>query len=104
VNAADALQDRAERGEIRISSAVDGPTVVLRFADNGSGISERVQQSIFDPFFTTKGVGKGTGHGLALARAVLDRHGGSIEVRSVVGEGTEFTLRLPIAGQQGTSG
>jgi PAS domain S-box-containing protein len=98
VNAADALQDKGERGEIRISSAVDGSAVVLGFADNGSGISARVQQSIFDPFFTTKGVGKGTGQGLALARAVLERHGGSIEVRSVLGEGTEFTLRLPIAG------
>jgi two-component system NtrC family sensor kinase len=98
VNAADALADKPERGEIKISSAVAGASVVLRFADNGSGIPERVQQSIFDPFFTTKGVGKGTGQGLALARAVLDKHGGSIEVRSVLGEGTEFTLCLPVAG------
>jgi signal transduction histidine kinase len=101
VNAADALADKTERGEIRISSVVAGPTVVIRFADNGSGIPERIQQSIFDPFFTTKGVGKGTGQGLALARAVLQKHDGSIEVRSVMGEGTEFTLRLPITGTSG---
>ena len=101
VNAADALEGKGERGEIRISSAAVGPTAVIRFADNGSGIPEHIRQSIFDPFFTTKGVGKGTGQGLALARAVLDKHGGSIEVQSVVGEGTEFILRLPIDGKQG---
>jgi two-component system, NtrC family, sensor kinase len=104
VNAADALADQPERGEIRISSAVAGASVVIRFADNGSGIPERIQQSIFDPFFTTKGVGKGTGQGLALARAVLNKHGGSIEVRSVMGEGAEFILRLPITGRPGPSG
>jgi signal transduction histidine kinase len=100
VNAADALEDKGERGEIRISSAAEGPTAVIRFADNGSGIPEHLRQSIFEPFFTTKGVGKGTGQGLALARAVLDKHGGSIEVRSTVGEGTEFILRLPIDGRR----
>jgi two-component system NtrC family sensor kinase len=99
VNAADALKDKAERGEIRISSRTDGPTAVLTFADNGTGIPADIQQSIFEPFFTTKEVGKGTGQGLALARAVLEKHGGSIEVRSVVGEGTEFILRLPVAGK-----
>jgi signal transduction histidine kinase len=102
VNAADAMKDNAERGEIRISSAVDGPTAVISFADNGTGIPEDILQSIFEPFFTTKEVGKGTGQGLALARAVLEKHDGSIEVRSVVGEGTEFILRLPIAGKQDT--
>jgi len=101
VNAADALADKPERGEIRISSAVVGATVVITFTDNGSGIPERIQKSIFEPFFTTKGVGKGTGQGLALARAVLDKHGGTIEVRSVPGEGTAFTLCLPVAGKSG---
>ncbi|BCJ49553.1 hypothetical protein Asp14428_10280 [Actinoplanes sp. NBRC 14428] len=100
VNAADALEGRAERGEIRISSRLAGDTVVIRFADNGSGIPAHLQQSIFDPFFTTKGVGKGSGQGLALARAVLDRHGGSIAVESVPGEGTTFTLRLPVNGRR----
>ncbi|MFI7542036.1 PAS domain-containing protein [Actinoplanes sp. NPDC049599] len=103
VNAADALKDKAERGEIRITSTTAGPTVVLSFADNGAGIPEDIQQSIFEPFFTTKEVGKGTGQGLALARAVLEKHGGSIEVRSAVGQGTEFIVRLPIAGKQDAS-
>jgi signal transduction histidine kinase len=99
VNAADALTAKGGRGEIRVSSAVEGPTVVITFADNGPGIPEDVQQSIFEPFFTTKEVGKGTGQGLALARSVLEKHAGSIEVRSAVGEGTAFVLRLPIAGR-----
>jgi two-component system NtrC family sensor kinase len=103
VNAADALKDKAERGEIRITSTTVGPTAVLSFADNGTGIPEDIQQSIFEPFFTTKEVGKGTGQGLALARAVLEKHGGSIEVRSAIGQGTEFILRLPIAGKQDAS-
>jgi two-component system NtrC family sensor kinase len=102
VNAADALTDKGERGEIRISSVVDGPTVVITFADNGPGIPPHIQQSVFEPFFTTKEVGKGTGQGLALARSVLEKHSGSIEVRSVTGEGTEFVVRLPVAGRQRT--
>ncbi|GLY96770.1 PAS domain-containing sensor histidine kinase [Actinoplanes sp. NBRC 103695] len=103
VNAADALTDKDERGEIRISSATDGPAAVIRFSDNGPGIPEDIQQSIFEPFFTTKGIGKGTGQGLALARAVMEKHGGSIGMRSVIGEGTEFILRLPIDGKQNAS-
>jgi two-component system NtrC family sensor kinase len=98
VNAADALKETGERGEIRFSSRVDGASAVIVVADNGPGIPEDIQSSIFDPFFTTKEVGKGTGQGLALARAVLDKHGGSIEMRSRPGEGAVFTLRLPIDG------
>ncbi|NJC67951.1 HAMP domain-containing histidine kinase, partial [Planosporangium flavigriseum] len=63
-------------------------------------IPEHLQQVIFEQFFTTKEVGKGTGQGLALARNVIvDGHGGSIEVHSTPGEGTEFVLRLPIDGK-----
>jgi len=99
VNAADALKDKGGRGEIRIGSRMEGTTAVISFADDGAGIPAELHQSIFEPFFTTKEVGKGTGQGLALARAVLEKHGGSIEVRSVPGEGSEFVLRLPVAGK-----
>ncbi|GAA0717137.1 PAS domain-containing protein [Dactylosporangium roseum] len=101
VNAADAMAGRDERGVIRVSTRTDGPMAVISMADNGCGIPERLQQKIFEPFFTTKDVGKGTGQGLSLARAVVvDGHGGTIEVRSTPGEGTEFTVRLPIDGKR----
>jgi PAS domain S-box-containing protein len=100
VNAADALHDREERGEIRITTRAEGSTAVISLADNGCGIPADLQRMIFEPFFTTKEVGKGTGQGLALARAVvIDKHGGTIEVNSAPGEGTEFVLRLPVDGK-----
>jgi signal transduction histidine kinase len=99
VNAADALQEKGERGEIRVSTRAEGTTAVIGIADNGPGIPADLQRVIFEPFFTTKEVGKGTGQGLALARAVVaDKHGGTIEVHSAPGQGTEFVIRLPIDG------
>jgi PAS domain S-box-containing protein len=101
VNAADAMQDKGERGEIRITTRSEGSTVVISIADNGCGIPESLQRTIFEPFFTTKELGKGTGQGLALARAVvIEKHGGTIDVRSAPGEGTEFVLRLPVDGNR----
>ncbi|MEG3988363.1 AAA family ATPase [Microcoleus sp. S28C3] len=73
--------------------------VTIRISDNGPGISDEIQGHIFDHLFTTKGVGKGTGLGLAIARQiVVEKHGGTIEVNSVLGEGTEFTISLPTNG------
>ncbi|MEG5159240.1 AAA family ATPase [Microcoleus sp. AT3-A2] len=73
--------------------------VTIRIYDNGLGISDEIKGHIFDNLFTTKGVGKGTGLGLAIARQiVVEKHGGTIEVKSVRGEGTEFTISLPTNG------
>ncbi|MDP9793085.1 PAS domain S-box-containing protein [Catenuloplanes nepalensis] len=100
VNAADAMEGREQRGEIRVSTHAEDRYVVIRFTDNGVGIPEEIQKLIFEPFFTTKEVGKGTGQGLALAAAICEKHGGTIDVDSRLGEGATFTLRLPIAGRR----
>jgi signal transduction histidine kinase len=74
-------------------------TIEIRIRDNGKGMPEMIRTRIFDHLFTTKGVGKGTGLGLAIARQiVVEKHGGSLEVQSALGQGTEFCIRLAIAG------
>jgi len=70
---------------------------VIRIADNGIGIEPSALNKIFEPFFTTKPVGKGTGLGLSVSYAIIvEKHGGKIEVNSTLGEGTEFTIVIPI--------
>ncbi len=95
VNAAQAL---GGKGEIAVSTRVEGDEAVVRIRDTGCGIPEEVLPRIFEPFFTTKPVGKGTGLGLHVAHTIVQSHGGRIEVRSSVGVGTEFAVRLPRAG------
>jgi len=70
----------------------------ISITDTGCGIPEGDIQRIFDPFFTTKGVGKGTGLGLSVSHGTIEAHGGTIEVDSTVGKGTEFRIFLPIGG------
>ena len=99
VNAAHAIADgaRGAPGRITVSTRLDGDDVVMSVADNGPGIPDEIRHRVFEPFFTTKDVGRGTGQGLALVRAVIDRHQG--QVRFDTGpEGTTFTLRLPLEG------
>ena len=83
---------------ICISTEVeDDNTVMIRIADNGSGIPLQMQQQIFDPFFTTKAVGKGTGLGLSISyQIVVEKHGGQLKCSSQPGEGTEFCIELPV--------
>ncbi len=81
-------------GTVRDASERVDPTVVVDVADSGNGIAEDVLPRIFEPFFTTKA--KGSGLGLAVVKRIVEDHGGRISVRSVVGEGTAFTVRLPI--------
>ncbi|MEO0986155.1 MAG: ATP-binding sensor histidine kinase [Cyanobacteria bacterium J06639_14] len=71
--------------------------IEIRISDNGAGMNEEVKSRIFDHLFTTKGIGKGTGLGLAIAhKIVVETHGGNLDVRSEVGQGTEFYIRLPL--------
>ncbi|HEO72284.1 MAG TPA: hybrid sensor histidine kinase/response regulator, partial [Candidatus Hydrogenedentes bacterium] len=71
--------------------------VIISFSDTGCGIAPEHQQSIFEPFFTTKKEGEGTGLGLSLAYGIIESHQGAITVKSKVGQGTTFTITLPIA-------
>mgnify|MGYP001765288909 CR=1 FL=1 len=93
-NAAQALLGR-DHATIRIATALSGDDVVVTIADNGPGIPADVLPRIWDPFFTTKDVGEGTGLGLSIVHELVARHHGSIEVDSVVGEGTTFTVKWP---------
>ncbi|MBE9128335.1 MULTISPECIES: sensor histidine kinase [unclassified Coleofasciculus] len=70
--------------------------IEVRIRDNGSGIAPEIKDKIFDPFFTTKPVGKGTGMGLAISYQIIEKHRGTIEVTSELGQGTEFAIALPI--------
>ncbi|MEH1817075.1 MAG: AAA family ATPase [Nostoc sp.] len=83
--------------EIQTYLNEDKHQVLIQIADNGLGMSHEVKQKIFDHLFTTKSVGKGTGLGLAIARQIIvEKHGGTLEVNSVQGEGTEFVIQIPI--------
>ncbi|MEG3897874.1 MULTISPECIES: PAS domain S-box protein [unclassified Microcoleus] len=97
-NAIDVLQEPLENpGIIRIRTEVEGTLAVIKIADNGAGITDRVQQRIFDPFYTTKPIGSGTGMGLAISHSIIvEKHKGEIQCFSVVGKGSEFTIKIPI--------
>jgi signal transduction histidine kinase len=91
-----AIQAIDGEGTIHIATAKQGEMVEIRIKDSGCGISEKNRKSIFLPFFTTKEVGKGTGLGLSITHAIIIDHKGKITFQSQEGEGTEFTVRLPI--------
>ncbi|WP_022660976.1 PAS domain S-box protein [Paucidesulfovibrio longus] len=105
VNAAHAVAEKmgvsGDKGEIRIKTSRVGAYVEIAVSDTGGGIPEENRDKIFDPFFTTKEVGKGTGQGLAITHAIVERHHGEIELRSEVGKGTTFLIRFPLEGLNG---
>jgi two-component system NtrC family sensor kinase len=74
--------------------------VQLQVKDDGVGIRPEVLAHLFEPFFTTKERGRGVGLGLAISRSIVEQHGGQIEVASELGNGTTFTVRLPLNGEQ----
>ena len=92
-----AIQAIPKQGEIRLRVHRIGDEVEIRIQDTGSGMSPEVMSRIFDPFYTTKEVGVGTGLGLSITFSIIERHHGSIQVESTVGEGTTFVVRLPVA-------
>ncbi len=111
VNAIDALDDYSSKrspqenketpSEIKIRTEFLAPEcVIIAIKDNGPGMNENVKKRLFDPFFTTKPVGQGTGLGLSISyQIVVEKHGGKIECISSPGQGTEFSIVIPV-GQQ----
>ena len=97
INAADAMN---ERGRIIVATRsimeYGKPYIEIEFTDEGQGIKEEDMPKLFEPFFTTKPVGKGTGLGLSVSHGIVKHLGGHIKVKSAVGKGTSFFVRLPL--------
>jgi signal transduction histidine kinase len=93
-NLLDNAIDAAPGGRVRIEASAGDGKVIVRVIDNGHGIPAEIINRLFDPFFTTKGVGQGTGLGLDIARRIVLRHRGTIDVHTSP-RGTEFRVALP---------
>ena len=94
LNACNAMPDG---GQLTVTTRLDDDEQMeILFTDSGCGIGPEDQDLIFDPFFTTMPVGQGTGLGLTISYAIIQQQGGTIEVESEVGQGTSFTVTLPL--------
>lgn len=114
-NAIDNLEERDQkRSQDEISAApstitistktVDDDKALIQIADNGLGMTEAVINKVFDPFFTTKPVGKRTGLGLSISHQIVtEKHFGMLSCRSVIGQGTEFLIQLPLCNSKNTT-
>jgi two-component system NtrC family sensor kinase len=91
-----AIQAIDGEGQIDVECFRDGDSIAVRVRDTGHGIPVEALPRIFDPGYTTKGVGVGTGLGLSISYRIAANHGGSLQVKSEKGKGSEFTLRIPI--------
>jgi len=89
-----AIQAMPDGGVLEISSTIDDDTVTVNVKDTGIGIPKENLEKLFQPLFTTKS--KGQGLGLAVCKRLVEAHGGTIEVDSVVGKGSTFTIKLPL--------
>ena len=92
VNAAQAIK---EQGDVTIETRLENDEVLLAISDTGQGIPDDNIKKIFTPFFTSKPVGTGTGLGLSISHGIVKDHNGTINVESIFGKGTTFTIHLP---------
>ncbi len=93
VNSSHAIE---KEGTVKIKTWSDSEWAYVEIADDGCGIPAEIQSRIFEPFFTTKDVGTGTGLGMSISYEIITGHGGDIHLQSAPGEGTTFTIKLPI--------
>jgi two-component system, NtrC family, sensor kinase len=92
-----AIDASPEGGRVVVETRVLDAGIEIRVSDNGHGIAPAIRDRVFDPFFTTKAVGKGTGLGLSISYGIVKDHGGSIDFESQPGQGTQFTILIPVA-------
>jgi signal transduction histidine kinase len=92
-NAIDAIDDK---GTITINTLISNGKIQISIKDTGKGIPENIKSKIFEPFFTTKEVGHGTGLGLSISHGIIEKHKGTIKIKSENGKGSEFIISLPI--------
>ncbi len=92
-NAVGAIENQ---GDIWIRINADNKNLILQIEDNGVGMDEETVRKVFDPFFTTKPVGQGTGLGMSITHKIIKNHQGNIKVESKQGQGTKFTITLPL--------
>jgi signal transduction histidine kinase len=102
VNACQAIEAGQEGldpapGTLRIASRIEGAYLCIDVEDSGKGIDQALIGRIYEPFFTTKPTGEGTGLGLSISYGIIEQHGGSLKVRSAPGQGSCFTVCLPLA-------
>ena len=91
------------KGEIVIASRLSGKTLVVKVSDQGGGVPVEIGDKIYKPFFTTKSASGHTGLGLTIAREIIAKYGGEIQVRSIAGQGATQIVRFVVAGQEDSS-
>lgn len=98
INAGESMNGRGTL-TLRTGALLDTNQVRIEFSDTGNGIADEHMGRIFEPFFTTKRRSKGTGLGLSISHGIVELHGGTINVESLKGHGSKFSIFLPVAGE-----
>lgn len=101
-NACQAIEEKpvtqgAQTPALRLSSRVEGTTLIIGIEDEGCGMSAETMSKLFTPFFTTKDKDRGTGLGMSICQSIIKEHGGRVEVNSTLGVGTRIEVYLPVS-------